>query len=193
MKILKLVCLYVARFVISFVPLIGYYVALKVDLFPALWPPLGAFDKFGAPATTFVIAVIGWAGPEMFKTAEVLEKARSRSIKFGIVLFLVYAGLLIAFVKPVETQGRGTQFRSIGFQRSAQAKAKFPHDSAGELLEKVGLEDKDIDRAWTPASVTSTRFALASTLFLVLALFNLAIGIHLKRQSAPLLASMKLK
>jgi hypothetical protein len=190
-KGIVVVVLWFARFVVSFLPLIGYYVALKVDLFPALWPPLGSFDKYGAPSTTFAIAVIGWAGPEFFKTKEAEEKARSRSIKLGVVLFLLYAGLLITFVKGVETQTAGTQFRSIGFSRTAQSLKIFDHKPDGEILEKAGLEDKDIDWAWTPASVAATRILIACTYFFVLAFFNLAIGIHMKRESAALRAAFK--
>jgi hypothetical protein len=190
-KAIIVTLLWLARFLVSFLPLIGYYVALKVDLFPALWPPLGSFDKYGAPTTTFAIAVIGWAGPELFKTKEAEEKARNRSIKLGVVLFLLYAGLLITFVKGVETQTAGTQFRSIGFYRTAASIKVFDHKPAGVILEKAGLEDKDIDWAWAPASVAATRFTIACTYFLVLAVFNLAIGIHMKRESAALRAAFK--
>jgi hypothetical protein len=47
---------------------------------------------------------------------------------------------------------------------------------------------KDIETAWEPTSVWIIRSGLAIAHFGVLACLNLAIGLHLKKESAPIVA-----
>jgi hypothetical protein len=187
---------HVVRVIVAFVPLIGYEIALKHDIIPAFWPPLGAFDKYGITPASVAIVLIGWVLPEKFKTKTSQARASNVSGILMVATLVCYVVLALALVKEVKIPGRPgeppppSQYRSIGFERSDEAKTKYPHKSAGELLEVVGLEDKDIERAWTPASIIAARSALFFTYFLFLVTANVTAGLQLKRLSGPLLAGL---
>lgn len=190
MALIKKVLWQLVRLGIAFVPLIGYEIALRVQFFPVLWPPLGPLDKYGIAPATAIIAVIGWALPGRFKTKAAQEWGLNVSIGLAILAFFVYVFMLTKYVTSVETPNNGTQFRSIGTQRSAEILKKFPEKSDEELLEIVGLEEKDIRRIWDSGSVTRARTGLFISYFFALAFSNLAIGLHLKQLSDPLAAAI---
>ncbi len=79
---------------------------------------------------------------------------------------------------------------SVGFCRTAQARAKFPQDTDGELIEEVGLGDKGIERGWTHGSVVAARFCLFFTYFMFLASANLAAVLNVKKLADPLIAKL---
>ena len=187
---IKRILLYPARAVIAFLPLVGYWLTQKFDVLPALWPPLGSFNKFGAPTLTAFIVVIGWIGPEIFKTGRSEETGRDLSMVCGFLFLATYIWLLTAFVTSITMPDGTTQYRTVGAKRSDEIDKKLPGKSDGEILEAVGLQDKDIERAWTPTSVHEVRFLLAINYLFVLAFLNLAIGLHLKKESAHLIAPL---
>jgi len=183
MVLLKQLLWQLARIVIPLVPIIGYEIALKVQVFPVFWPPLGPFDKYGIPLAMAIIAIIGWALPGRFKRKRAQEWGLNVSIGLAIFACILYSIACIAYVRSVNPPDVGTQYRSIGTQRSDEILKKFPGRSDEELLEIVGLEEKDIRRIWNSGSVTLARSGLFISYFFALAFSNLAIGLHLRQLS----------
>jgi hypothetical protein len=183
----KRVGTYIFRVVIAFVPLIGWWLTKTFDVLPALWPPLGSFNEYGASTLSWLIVLIGWIGPEMFKKGSEAS-ARNNSLLLGILAFLIYAALLIGFVKTFKKLDGRTVHLTIGYERSAAAKQRLEGKSDGEVLEAAGTEEKDIEKAWEPRSVWLVRYSIAITYFGVLAFLNLAVGLHLKSESDSIIS-----
>jgi hypothetical protein len=183
------------RVLFSLLPWIGYELARRHDV-PALWPPLGPFGELAIGPATISITLLGLMLPESFET----EAGRRMAFKVCFILMLVamsfYTVLGFALVKEVKLPGTpgspppAPVYLSVGFCRTAQAKTKFPHDTDGELIEDVGLEDKGMEAGWTHGSVIAARFSLFFTYFLFLASANVTVGLHVKRLADPLLANL---
>lgn len=177
---------YIFRVVIAFVPLLGWWLTKTFDVLPALWPPLGSFNEYGATTLSWLIVLIGWIGPEMFKKGTEAP-ARNNFLLLGILAFLVYAALLVGFVKTFKKLHGRTVHVTVGYERSAVAKERLEGKSDGEVLEAVGAEEKDVEKAWEPRSVWVVHYGIAVTYFGVLAFLNLAVGLHLKSESDALI------
>ena len=190
MTLIKKLLWQLARIGVTFFPVIGYEITLRVQFFPVFWPPLGPFDSYGIAPATAIIAMIGWVLPGRFKTKAAQEWALYLSMGLAILAFLAYVIMFMAYVRAVETPNNGTQFRSIGTQRTDEIVKKFPEKSDEELLEIVGLEEKGIRRVWNSGSVTLARSGLFISYFFTLAFSNLAIGLHLRQLSDPLAAAI---
>lgn len=184
------------RFLVSLTPWIGYELARRHDFIPPLWPPLGPFGMLAIAPATIAITLLGWILPEVFETEAGQRKAFKACFILMLVAMVCYTILGFDLVKEVKFPGTpggpppAPVYLSVGFSRTAQAKAKFPHDSDGELIEDTGLEDKGMELGWTHGSVVAARFSLFFTYFLFLASANVAAGLHVKRLSDPLIAKL---
>jgi hypothetical protein len=164
---------------LALLPLIEYEIALHVEIFPVLWPPLGTFDRFGS-VTSAVLAMIAWVLPTMFTTRAAERQAIRRFMALTVISLIAYVVMFLACVRSVETPDNGTQYRSIGIFRTEPFRTKYAGKSDEELLHTVGLEDKGIRTAWTSGSITLARSGLFFFYFVTLASCPTVIGLHLK-------------
>jgi hypothetical protein len=162
--------LILGRIAIAVVPFFGHK-AIDSHL---IWPPIGSMETFAVPVAVILIGAFG-AAPELLKT-----KSRAK-VWFAIALtvamsFLFTYSYLQKYVIRVDTPFNGTQFRTIGSQRSEECLRKLPGKSDEEILEIAGLTDGDIKRMWTPDSVLDVRLELFTTYLMALASLNFALG-----------------
>ncbi len=176
---MKRVCFELLRVGLALLPLIEYEIALHVDIFPILWPPLGPFDKFGS-VTSAVLAMIAWVLPARFTTRAAEEKAIRRFMWLTVISLIAYVLMFFACVRSVETPDNGTQYRSIGIFRTEAFRTQYAGRSDEYVLHDVGLEDKGIRTAWTSGSITLARSGLFFFYFVTLASCLTVIGLHLK-------------
>jgi hypothetical protein len=177
---MKRIALELLRFLLALLPLIEYEVALHVEIFPVLWPPLGPFDRFGS-ITSAVLAMLGWVLPGRFTTRAAEEKAIRRFMWLAAVSLIAYAVMFFACVRSVETPDNGTQYRSIGLFRTEVFRTQYAGRSDEYVLHDVGLEDKGIRTAWTSGSITLARSGLFFFYFVTIASCLTVIGLHIKR------------
>src|SRR5579863_9602072 len=128
----------------------------KIKNVPPIWPPLGSIETYGAGVATALFLLFG-AAPKLFKNKAQAKAATYAASGLAAISLVVYGGLLSRYVVGVETPKDGTQYRTVGEQRSREAIEKFPALSDAELLHKAGLEDADIERMWTRASLHQAR------------------------------------
>jgi uncharacterized membrane protein len=151
----------------------------KVLHTPYVWPPLGSFETFAAPTATAVIAIVG-ALPSFFKQFDTWRKWRGNGLGMSVILVIValffYVLLLLSYVKGVETPNNGTQYRTVGSQRTQKAQDLFHDQSDEKILEQAGLSDGDIEEMWTSSSVREARLQLFSSYLVALMALNFAIG-----------------
>jgi len=162
--------LILGRIAIAVIPYFGHK-AIDNHL---VWPPVGSMETFAVPMAVILIGVFGVA-PELFRT-----KSRAK-IGFVVGLFAAMSSLffyayLQRYVIRVDTPYNGTQFRTVGSQRSEECLRKLPGKSDEEILEIAGLTDGDIKRMWTQDSVFETRLELFSAYLIGLASLNFALG-----------------
>jgi hypothetical protein len=161
----------VLRISISILPLAGD----KIQNVPIIWPPLGSVETYAAGIATATIALFA-ALPALLKTKSVATIGTVVGLFAAALSLVLYANFLLTYVKSVETPHNGTQYRTIGSQRTVRAQQLLPNDSDGQLLEQVGLTDGDIERAWTPDSVKRARLELFASYVAALASINFALG-----------------
>jgi hypothetical protein len=130
-----------------------------ISVIPQVWPPLGSIELFAATIATLLILAFGYL-PSITEGKAKLRRGARRAIIVAVVAIFVYVGLLAKFVKGVPTNDYGTQYRSIGYQRTPAALSEAPNTSDVKLLETVTLDDKGIEEAWTPFSVWIVRLGL---------------------------------
>jgi hypothetical protein len=187
---------FLIRFLVSLMPWIGYELALRHDFIPALWPPLGPFARLAIGSATISITLLGWILPEAFETDSVQRKALKACFILIIAAMICYAILGFHLVKEVRFPGTPGDpaptpvYLSVGFRRTDQAKAKAPNKTDVQLIQDVGLDDRDIEKVWTHGSVVAARFSLFFTYFLFLAAANVIAGLNVKRLADPLLAKL---
>lgn len=155
------------------VPLVG----LGVPRLPFVWPPIGSIDIYAAGIATVIIWAFG-----MFPQRLRYKKSARRWAGFGLALafgsFLFYAHFIAAYVVRVETPKNGSQYRTVGSEKSIKALHDYPSESDEGLVKIAGLEDGDIERMWTPSSVRLARLELFSSYLATLCLINFALGAH---------------
>lgn len=156
---------------IALLPLAGD----KVQNVPLIWPPLGSIETYMAGLAAVLIGIVG-ALPISFRTKTIAKAWARAGLLFAFVSLLVYGGFLLRYVKSVETPHNGTQYRTVGGQRTAEAFQKFPASSDEEILEQAGLTDGDIERMWTPSSVWFARLGLFASYLAALTSVNFAVG-----------------
>jgi hypothetical protein len=130
-----------------------------ISVIPAVWPPLGSIELFAAAIATLLISAFSYL------PSTIDEKAKAKhyttlSIRVAVIAIIIYVGLLAKFVKEVPTNIYGIQYRSIGYQRTANALSEAPNRDDVELLKMAGLDDAGIEKAWTPFSVWIVRIGL---------------------------------
>ena len=188
---------FLIRLIVSLLPWIGYVLALKYSFIPALWPPLGPFARLAIGPATIAITLLGWILPEAFETDLGQRKALKACFILIIAAMVCYTILGFHLVKEVRFPGTPDNpapppvYLSVGFRRTDQAKAKAPNKTDVQLLQDVGLDDRDIEKVWTHGSVVAARFSLFFTYFLFLASANVIAGLNVKRLAAPLLVTMR--
>jgi len=157
------------------VPLVG----LGVPRLPFVWPPIGSVDIFAAGIATVVIWAFGMF-PRRLRSKKSARRWAGFSLALALVSFLFYAHFLAEYVVRVETPRNGSQFRTVGSEKSTKALHDFPGESDGRLLEIAGLNDSDIEEMWTPSSVRRARFELFSSYLITLCMINLSLGAQMR-------------
>lgn len=130
-----------------------------ISVIPAIWPPLGSIELFAAAIATLLITAFSYL-PSQIEDRSKARRYTKMALLIAGVAVLVYVGLLAKFVKPVPTTSYGTQYRTIGFERTAKAIREEPNADDVELLQIAGLGDNGIEKAWTPRSVWVVRLGL---------------------------------
>jgi hypothetical protein len=153
-------------------PLLGY----KIQNIPVIWPPLGGIEKYAASAALIFIAVAGLL-PSIVTKRITAKICMCGSIVVCLAALTVYACLISKYVVSVETPNNGTQYRTIGSQRTAEAIRMFPGESDQRILQIAGLNDGDIEKMWTPSSVRTARVELFLAYVLTLCALNFAVGL----------------
>jgi membrane protein implicated in regulation of membrane protease activity len=167
---------------ISSIPLAG--AALQYSLFakPILWPPIGGVEIYAAPLATALVAVFG-AIPAWSKGKAATRIWLAVSIFLVLLSLIAYVYLLSTFVKEIETPDNGTQYRTIGSQRTAKAIRLFPDKSDGQILKIAGLEEDDIENMWTISSIREVRSELFFSYLLGLCSINFILGLIAHRKT----------
>ena len=166
------------RWAVALLPLVGY----KTQSVPLVWPPIGSIAVFGASAAVAITGAFGKL-PSIFETKKNAKKGMLYALTVALLALIAYSFLLSKFVKKVETPNSGVQYRTIGSQRTAEARQKFPGKSDEEVLKVAGLNDGDIERMWTPSSVQHARFGLFISYLVLLGSFNFAVGSYSRASS----------
>jgi hypothetical protein len=159
------------RLAIAVVPAAGD----KIRNLPLVWPPLGSIETYAAGVAVVVIGFFG-ALPVLIKTKSHAKKGAKIGLGLSLASLFIYGFFLLTYVKGVETPKNGVQYRTIGSQRTDEAEQKFPGKSDAEILQNAGLTDGDIERMWTPSSVSHARIGLFISYILCFAAANFAIG-----------------
>lgn len=148
-----------SRGVLSSVPVVGASLNHLSGFPPILWPPLGSINFYASALATALIASVGF-----YPIRSIEKGVWKRRAVFGLIVcvvsLLAYAYFLSTFVKAIETPNNGTQYRTVGSQRTEMALNRFPGATDGQLLRVAGLNDDDIEKMWTPSSVTWARLKL---------------------------------
>lgn len=161
----------ISRIAISVLPLAGE----KIQNVPIIWPPLGSIETYAAGMATVIIGAFG-ALPTLFKTKGAAKAGAGIGLAVALISLTFYGNYLLTYVKGVETPNSGTQYRTIGGQRTEEALQKLPKESDQGILEIAGLTDGDIERMWTPSSVRDARLQLFISYVIGLASINFALG-----------------
>jgi hypothetical protein len=162
--------LVLGRFAIAFVPYFGH----KANDSHLIWPPIGSMETFAVPMAVILIGLFG-AAPKLFRTKSRAKLGFATALFVTVISLFLYA-YLQRYVIRVDTPFNGTQYRTIGSQRSEECLRKLPGKSDEEILEIAGLSDGDIKRMWTPDSVFQVRLKLFTTYLIGLASLNFALG-----------------
>lgn len=156
-------------------PLIGW----KLEPFPVVWPPLGSIETYAAPLAATIIAVFGIL-PSFFNSNAATKKWMRIGVPFAICVAIIslfaYVCFLLTYVKGVETPNNGTQYRTVGSQRTTIAQQRFSRESDAKVLEIVGLTDGDIEKMWTSDSVREARLELFVSYLVGLMSINFVLG-----------------
>jgi hypothetical protein len=150
------------------------YFAHKTSDSPLVWPPIGSIETFAVPMAVILIGVFG-AAPALFRTKSRAKFGFSAAL-VATVGSLVFYTYLQKYVIRIDTPFNGTQYRTIGSQRSDECLRKLPGKSDEEILEIAGLSDGDIKRMWTPNSVFEVRLELFIAYLMGLASLNFTLG-----------------
>ena len=147
----------------------------KIQHVPLLWPPLGSIETYAAGLAAGIIALFG-ALPALIKKKALAKTGAWIGLGLSVFSLFVYGYFLLTYVKGVETNDKGTLYRTIGSQRTDEALQKCHGMTDSEMLEYAGLKDSDIERMWTSTSVNRARFELFVSYILCFASANFAIG-----------------
>jgi hypothetical protein len=159
------------RGAIAVSPLAGY----KLQNAPLIWPPLGGLEIYAAGLAVALIGILG-ALPSAFRTKAVAKKWIGYMVVLAFASLISYGYLFSKYVIRVDTPNNGTQYRTIGSERTALGSQAFPTESPEKILEGIRLEDADIKRVWTPSSVDHARFELFISYVASLGFINFLIG-----------------
>jgi hypothetical protein len=88
----------------------------------------------------------------------------------------MYSSLHNRYVVAVPTRHDGTQYRTIGSQRSEECLRKLSGKADEEVLVIAGLDDGAIERMWTPSSVQRVRLELFLAYIALLCSLNFTLG-----------------
>jgi len=170
---------WIARGVLVLLPLAGYLPSLTKNALSAphiLWPPIGSVVEYASGIATVFVGLIGSLSKLSRRSPDMVFKA---AVLAAFLALFAYGFLLSTYVKGVETPNNGTQYRTVGTERTGLAKVCYPNESNPsdeELLKCGGLNDGDIERMWTPSSVRWVRFDLFLSYVALLGSLNLAIA-----------------
>jgi hypothetical protein len=157
-----------------------------------IFPPLGGMD--GVARVGLVALCLGVSMGVYFLVAAQSPKTPSRVIwmaLFFAALFLIaYLSAYQRFVRRIDVPSLGTfEYVSVGYQRTAFADQTFGSASDWEMLKARGTSEEEIERLWTPKSLTIARLALffscALTTLTLLFLFSFGLAHDIPRQDHP--------
>lgn len=163
------------RWAVALLPLIGLLIHKEAHDVPVVWPPIGSIATYGAPAAVVIAGLLGLM-PRFFKTKGKAKLAMAVGVFVALASLFVYGYLLSKYVVRVQTPYNGTQYRTIGSQRTPEALQMFSGYSDERILEIAGLNDADIERMWTTSSVRRARLELFICYVLCLASINFSLG-----------------
>jgi hypothetical protein len=120
-----------------------------------VFPPLGGVEEV-ARAALVAMALAATFGVYFWTYSS--ARGQPRVVPFALIvasiLFLAYFGLHLRFVRRVDIPTLETaRYVSIGYERTAFAKATFDSASDEDLLRSRGLDDEQIRLLWTPNSL----------------------------------------
>jgi|ERR1700678_3084328 hypothetical protein len=137
------------------------------------YPPLGEAEILGRIGTVAFALFSTYVS--YFICNEDAQKARKwvrNAFIFGFIVFLLYLGCFIRFIRTVEIPTRSTSISvSVGFERSDFAKRNFASQTDFEMLRARGPYEEEIAQLWTPRSLVAVRVALFLLYSLVLSSF----------------------
>lgn len=141
-----------------------------------VWPPLGILDIYSVPAATIVILLCSCL-PRVVVTKTQINKWFIATATIAVLFFICYSALVGRYVIGVQTPSDGFQVRSIGCRVEPRIRALYPDKNDLELLRIGGLQDWQIQKVWTPASVLVVRLSILTTFALTLGIANMSIGV----------------
>jgi len=138
--------------------IVAVIVPFLSDSAPAYgFPPMGDvadFARLGLVCLAFLVTflVYFWQG------------GKGALVAAAIVSFMclcVYVALYPKFVLRIDIPSQQTAVHvSVGYERTAFAKATFGSDSDEDMLRARGTDDEEIKKLWTYQSLTVARLAL---------------------------------
>jgi len=155
-------------------PVLSKFLADKIDV-PFVWPPLDAGEVYLAALSSGVVAFFGWL-PARLRTKETANRHMWMAGGLSLLLLIVYGILVMKVVVAIETPHNGTQYRTIGFQRTVLAMTQFPNAPSEELIKSSGLNEGDIEKMWTPESILLAKGLLFVSYLGAIASLNFAVG-----------------
>ncbi|HZW93856.1 MAG TPA: hypothetical protein VFF64_12970 [Candidatus Eremiobacteraceae bacterium] len=135
---------------------------LPAGLGSYVFPPLGGVEEV-ARAALVAMALAATFGVYFWTSSSAATEPRAVTVTLVVaaVLFLVYFGLHLRFVRRVDIPALGTgAYVSIGYERTAFAKANFDSASDEDLLRSRGLDDEQVRLLWTTSSLIVARLLL---------------------------------
>jgi hypothetical protein len=179
----------VAALVAGVLPL-GSLLKDRVPIAALLFPPLGDVEnvsRYVAVLLAFIATYLAF-----FRKGDDLTKIRRTLYAVaGLAFVLLCAYILVysAFVRRIDIPTRNASVLvSVGYQRSSFARNNFSATTDWELLRQRGFDDDQIEKLWTPKSVTTARFLLFFTycgaLISFVLMFSLGVIWQLHRSAA---------
>jgi hypothetical protein len=139
-----------------------------------LWPPLGSLNVYAAVMASVLLATLCPLLPSLISTRAAAKRWILASAIVAAVCFSGYGFLVGRYIVPANPPGKGTQYQSVGYERTQAAQIRYPGISNEALLEKVPLNDAGIEQAWTAQSVYWVRLSLFFSYVLALGSVNFA-------------------
>jgi hypothetical protein len=151
-----------------------------------LYPPLGDFEWIAVAATLGILVITTFV---VFVFCESVSKIR-RSVPAVLMVILALSvcwllALYVPYVRRVPVKAVDLEVPvSIGYNRTEFARNTYPQSTDWEILQSVGPHEDQIQKLWTPRSISVVRISLWFFYTLSVSCFLSIISLAIYRHAA---------